>query len=403
MQNDSRNSSEPVNENELEYLSNRYYLALLFLLLVLSVNTLVLFQNASNFNGYTTQSFQKETMSQMNNNIYSVSKFDLNDYTLSYYDQGLNSIVKIQFSNNYTNIAGSNGVFLIDQSLNKYTSFDNLSLILDKSEFNYTTESVIAPKIYYLNFLETNNTYLIGKELNIGCTIPQLYVNQFADICVNNDIKLLSSTTLAIIQEYGNAINTQSGYQGFFTTLNPYGSSLILFNLQSNTIMSKFLLPDNGIYIYDYISPDMTNGSINPNNLWIHYSIQITNENEEGFFNVNVTSGQIQKKISTLTDISNYDAGFTTNNDNNLLIRYAPPIILNDNKLLAFYSTSLSSGSYYLIFNIQNHPVSNIPDIEFNILIDGTIFIGIFFQKDNFLIFLKESKNFIIHLKDKGA
>ena len=129
----------------------------------------------------------------------------------------------------------------------------------------------------------SSNFTKVQSTLNIACTIPNYYKTILnANICYTRDIEFLNSSSLLVLQDYGNQNNITSNGM-----LNNYGASLIFYNLQSNKTVKTIPLQNVDSIDYSYIYTPK-----NTNKVLIYYTDNLTSS--QGFMVLNLNNYKIQ-------------------------------------------------------------------------------------------------------------
>lgn len=233
----------------------------------------------------------------------------------------------------------------------KFTTNGIQSLLLQEFQSNETNPGNPQPKIAVLTKSNTNkNVFNVQSILKVSCSIPNYYTkNYYADLCYTRDIQFLNTTTLLLLQTYTNQHNPRGGWKD-----NNYGSSLIFYNINTNSITKTILLTNPEAPDYDYLSIR------NANNVFLHFDNSPFNG--KGFDNLNIITGKINKFLSSnLEPIYKY--GYQSANI---------PLIINS-KILMFYINGNTMLKRFALYNIN----SQTGGFVYNFLIYALIIISV--------------------------
>ncbi len=320
----------------------------------------------------------------MNLEVFNHSVFQLNNYTLTEYtfDPSFGKI-----SSEQTKSIELPKGFNAEVGPVKFTTNGNQSLILqnqnqqnqilhDESQTQTNFAYTLHPLIFELGKLHSSTFTTVQSTLNIACPIPNYYKTILnANICYARDIEFLNSSTLLVLQDYGNQNNITSNGM-----LNNYGASLVFYNLQINKTMKIIPLQNAESIDYSYIyTPE------NTNKVLLYYTDK--SDSSQGYMALNLNNYKIQPGYgNNIKKLFNGNYGQRVNQ----------PLLIHT-KFLVIYITSQSQLTFAW-YSVQPDTLVLKYDLAFYFII---LVVVLFILREAWLSKLKNTYNFINNNKLK--
>ena len=310
--------------------------------------------NSISANQYYTTSFRTGgTITEILNKFeiydHSILTISGNNSVVYTFDQNFKSIISTQtftFSNLSINdrfMQGPYGNYSFRDYTNRITTDSQKTFILGNYIANGSNGYYNLPKIDQYGGFNTTSFTTYQSELNVPCIIPNQFEKFFPDTCYTNEIKLLNSSVLLFLQNYVNEYNINNFFDE--NIVNVYGTSLVFYDLNSNTILQTIILPESNFINYEYIFLP------NSNDIWIYFINAETQES--GYLSVNQRTGSFKNEYaSNLNSLQRY----TPPGSNYYSPLYSEanfPLIINSKMLIFYQNENIGSLYNYIWYNIQ--------------------------------------------------